>query len=275
MSKAQIILTSCSRRGLEAEQIKNYLRGNGYTLSEEDWQVDPEADIILLSTCGFTQPAEDFGFETLHRIQRGKKSSAQVILGGCIPPINPQRVVAEFDGPTFNPQTYTRLDDILHVQHPFQSFNRPNMLPAPSISQEVRHTAEILKTFDGSLSGLEYISRRLNNGLRRRLIRNRYANLNSRHTFYIQIQEGCSMHCSYCAIRTAIGPLHSQPLDEVLDQFRDGLAQGFHHFQLVGDNAGSYGLDICTNMGRLLESILAIEGKFDLDLTDINPVYVP
>lgn len=72
MSKAQIILTSCSRRGLEVEQIKNYLRGNGYTLSEEDWQVDPEADIILLSTCGFTQPAEDFGFETLHRIQRGK-----------------------------------------------------------------------------------------------------------------------------------------------------------------------------------------------------------
>ena len=149
------------------------------------------------------------------------------------------------------------------------------MLPAPAISQEVHRTAEILKTFDGILSGLEYISRRLLNGLRRRLIRNRYANLNSRHTFYIQIQEGCSMHCSYCAIRTAIGPLHSLPLDEVLDQFRDGLAQGFHHFQLVGDNAGSYGLDICTNMGRLLGAILALEGKFDLDLPEINPVYVP
>jgi threonylcarbamoyladenosine tRNA methylthiotransferase MtaB len=260
---------------LEVEQMKNYLRGNGYTLSEEDWRVDPEADIILLSTCGFTQPAEDFGFDTLRRIQREKKPSAQVILGGCIPPINPQRVTAEFDGPTFDPQNYTKLDDILHVQYPFQSYKRPNMLPGPSINQEVHRTAEILKTFDGSLSGLEYISRRLSNGLRRRLIRNRYAKMNDPHTFYIQIQEGCSMHCSYCAIRTAIGPLRSRPIEEVLDQFRDGLTQSFHHIQLVGDNAGSYGLDIGTNMGRLLEAILAIDGKFDIDLTDINPVYVP
>jgi len=43
----------------------------------------------------------------------------------------------------------------------------------------------------------------------------------------------------------------------------------------MGDNAGSYGLDVRTNMGHLLDRIAAIEGNFDLDLTDINPVYLP
>jgi tRNA A37 methylthiotransferase MiaB len=42
----------------------------------------------------------------------------------------------------------------------------------------------------------------------------------------------------------------------------------------MGDNAGSYGLDIGTNLGKLLERILEVAGDFSLDLTDINPVYL-
>ena len=42
----------------------------------------------------------------------------------------------------------------------------------------------------------------------------------------------------------------------------------------MGDNAGSYGLDIGTSMGKLLERIMEVEGDFVLDLTDINPVYL-
>jgi tRNA A37 methylthiotransferase MiaB len=140
---------------------------------------------------------------------------------------------------------------------------------------DARKVAEILKTYDGSISGIGYISRRLNNAVRRKLIRTKYANLYSPDTFYIQIQEGCCMHCSYCVIKTAIGPLHSRPIDTILDEFISGLDQGYSHIQLMGDNAGSYGLDIGTNMGHLLDRILEIDRDFVLDLTDINPVYLP
>jgi len=97
MAKAQIIITSCSRRSLEIEQVKNYLRGNGYAITGDEWNVDPDADLILLSTCGFTKPAEDFGFETLRRVQEVKKPAAKVVFGGCIPQINPDRVMQEFN----------------------------------------------------------------------------------------------------------------------------------------------------------------------------------
>lgn len=277
MLNAQLIITSCSRRGLEIEQLKSYLQGNGYCLLRDDWTVHPETDLILLSTCGFTQAAEDFGFETLRRVQATKKATAQVVFGGCIPEINPARVKAEFDGPTFSPQSYDHLDAILGVEHPFVGFSRPNTFGnrgATSLITDTRRAVDILKTFDGSWSGLGYISQRLGSVMRQRLIRTRYANLENKHTYYIQIQEGCSMHCSYCAIRLAIGPLRSRPIEAILAELRSGIGKGYRQIQLMGDNAGSYGLDIGANLGKLLERILEVDGDFSLDLTDINPVYL-
>lgn len=277
MAKAQIIVTSCSRRGLEIEQVKSFLRGNGYSLINDDWKVDPDADLILLSTCGFTQAAEDFGFETLARLRAGKKPEAQIIFGGCIPKINPERVAREFGGPTFSPQSYSDLNKILGAERRFEEFLRPNTFDgdgAPSLVTDLRKAVDILKTFDGSFSGLAYISRRLDNGVRRRLIRTKYANLNDPNTFYIQIQEGCSMRCSYCAIKTAIGPLRSRPPEAILEEFRAGLQHGHRRIQLMGDNAGGYGLDLGTNLGKILDQILEIQGNFVLELTDINPIYL-
>jgi len=277
MPKAQIIITSCSRRSLEVKQIKRFLQGNGYAVSRQDWEVDPEADWILLSTCGFTQAAEDYGFETLSRIRATKRPDAKIVFGGCIPEIDPGRVLREFDGPTFSPQSYARLDEILGAEHRFDEFRRPNTFESngsPPLMSDVRKATEIIKTLTAASPGSGYISQRLGNGVRQRLIRTRYANLHNPKTFYVQIQEGCSMHCSYCAIRMAIGPLRSRPPEVVLDEFRSGLEPGLSAHPTDGDNAGSYGLDIGTHMGKLLDRIAELDGDFVLDLTDISPVYL-
>jgi len=62
-TEAQIIIRSCDRRVLELEQVKEWLVGNGFKLSDNHWDVDPRADIIMLTTCGVTQSHEDFSFE--------------------------------------------------------------------------------------------------------------------------------------------------------------------------------------------------------------------
>ena len=277
MKKAQVIVTSCSRRGLEVEQVKTFLAGNGYVLSKQEWSVDGEADVVVLSTCGFTQAAENFGFETLTRIQQHCKPGATVVLGGCIPEINPGRAAREFGGPVYSPQSYGRLNDILQAERSIESFPRPNTFQerGSDLATGLKQAANIIQTFDGSLSGLAYITHRLSNGARQRLIQMRFANLYNPHTFYIQIQEGCCMSCSYCAIRLAIGGLRSKPLDQIMAEFKDGLRQGYRHFQLMGDNAGSYGQDIGCKYSDLLARIVALQGKFEVDLTDINPVYLP
>jgi len=131
MRTAQIIITSCNRRELEIEHMRRFLRGNGHRVSDDDWSVDRSADLVFLSTCGFTQAAEDFGFETLHRINRQKAPSAEVVMCGCIPAINPRRVKNEFGGRTFTPQSYSALDGIIHATHSFHEFSRPNTVTLP------------------------------------------------------------------------------------------------------------------------------------------------
>lgn len=273
--KAQIIVGSCSRRSLEIEQIRKFLQGNGYDLVDDDWRVDASADLILINTCGFTQAAEDAAFALLERCKQTKKTDAHLVLGGCVPEINPDRVSKGFDGLTYSPRSYDRLNMLPDIHQKFESFIRPNIFvtQSDSLANDLLKGIEILKTFDGSLTGLNYISQRLGNGVRRRLIRSKFAHLDQPDRFYIQLQEGCSMHCAYCAIRLAIGPLRSKSLDQVMTEFWSGLSNGYRNFQFVGDNSGSYGFDIGTNLGDLLEKIGEVDEEFTIDLTDIHPVY--
>lgn len=272
--RAQVIVASCGRRSLEIEQIKAYLSGNGYSVSRDAWDVDPKADLILLSTCGFTKAAEDAGFDKYHEIVRKKKPDAKIVFGGCIPEINPERTLRKYGEETFSPQTYERLNDILGTERRIEEFKRPNEVRKTSFISSTKKAIELLKTFDGSMSGLAYISRRISNEALKHLIRSKYAHIDNEKTFFIQIQEGCSMGCSFCVIPKAIGPLRSKPMAKILGEFRAGLDKGFRRFQLVGDNAGSYGLDIGTNLGHLLDQITAMKEQFLMDLTDINPVYM-
>ena len=260
--KVQIIIKSCDRRVLELEQVKNWLIANGYKLSNNHYSVDKTADIIILTTCGVTQLHEDFTFEMLERIRAGMKPGAQIILGGCVPEINPERTEEEFGGPTFSPKSYEKLDRIFDMEHKLDEFARPNLYKMKGLYRsDVGNTLDTVKY----VTGLSF--RAIMRGLRLRAV--------NRKTWYIQIHEGCSMGCTYCAIQKAIGPLrNSKPIDEVIKEFREGLSKGYTHFRLIGDCAGSYGRDIKTNLGELLDRISEIEEKFTLELTDINPVFL-
>ena len=71
--KMQIIETSCDRRKLELERVKNYYKSNGYDIARDDFELECDVDVILVSTCGFTQAAEDFSLKTIERLEKTKK----------------------------------------------------------------------------------------------------------------------------------------------------------------------------------------------------------
>lgn len=260
--KVQIIIKSCDRRVLELEQVKNWFIANGYKLSNNHYSVDKTADIIILTTCGVTQMHEDFTFEMLKRIREGMKPGAQIILGGCVPEINPERTEKEFGGPTFSPKSYEKLDQIFDMEQKLDTFERPNLYKMKGLYRsDVGNTLDTVKY----VAGLNF--RAITRGIKLRLT--------NRKTYYIQIHEGCSMGCTYCAIQKAIGPLrNSKPIDDVIAEFKEGLKKGYNHFRLIGDCAGSYGRDIGTDLGKLLTRVSELEEQFTIELTDINPVFL-
>ncbi len=57
---------------------------------------------------------------------------------------------------------------------------------------------------------------------------------------FIKVQDGCSFHCTYCAIPAARGPEASITPEAVLRDVRQALAAGHREIVLTGINVGTY-----------------------------------
>lgn len=143
MKKVQIIEKSCHREGLKVEKLRNYFRQNGYELVNdgtgldptnkyafplEDLEISPEADVFVLTTCGFSKSIEDGDFDALKMIHQYKKPSAKVIVGGCIVKIAPDRLDKEFDGDRFDAKSYHLLDEFVEHDIPFSEIENGNIM---------------------------------------------------------------------------------------------------------------------------------------------------
>lgn len=65
-----------------------------------------------------------------------------------------------------------------------------------------------------------------------------------RHYAYLKIAEGCDRHCAYCAIPIITGSHKSRPMDEVLQEVRELVAQGVTEIQVIAQELTYYGVDI-------------------------------
>jgi MiaB/RimO family radical SAM methylthiotransferase len=241
MPRVQIVEKSCHREGLKVQRLREFFEGNGYVVAKwnhgldptnkyafplEELQIDPDADLYVLTTCGFTQSIEDGDFDALKVINKYKREDAQVILGGCLTKINPERVAKEFGGQTFDMDDYKKFDTLINAKIPLEQFPEPRSMP-------------------------------------------------NTDRFFITIQEGCSSRCSYCSIWKT-GDNRSRPMEEIVAKFRDALTRGINKIYLIGENAGSYGLDLTPkrSLGELLGEFLKFDADFKLVLEDVNPMYV-
>ena len=89
--------------------------------------------------------------------------------------------------------------------------------------------------------------------------------------FFLVLGEGCLANCSYCAIKKAKGGLESKPLEEIVEDFKQGLAQGYKRFILTADDTGAYGQDLKTDLPTLIEKLLEVEGDYRLNIYHLEP----
>lgn len=103
------------------------------------------------------------------------------------------------------------------------------------------------------------------------------------HYAYLKISEGCDRHCAYCSIPIITGKHVSRPMEEILDEVRDLVAQGVKEFQVIAQELTYYGVDIDgkRHIGELIREIADIKGvkwirlhyaypnHFPMDLLDV------
>lgn len=74
--------------------------------------------------------------------------------------------------------------------------------------------------------------------------------------FYLQICQGCVNNCSYCAIKKAKGYVTSKPLTNIMCELSQAIEDGFDRVMLLGDDCGSYGVDLGIDFSDLLNELV-------------------
>lgn len=71
----------------------------------------------------------------------------------------------------------------------------------------------------------------------------------------LKIQDGCEHFCSYCIIPHARGPVRSKPLDDIRNEAKSLVAQGFQEIVLVGINLATYGKGNDCNLSDAVQAV--------------------
>ncbi len=86
----------------------------------------------------------------------------------------------------------------------------------------------------------------------------------------VKVQDGCNNLCSYCIVPKVRGREKSLPIDQVVAEVRQRIANGYKEVVLTGVKIGSYSYN-GVNLRGLLEHILAETDVARLRLSSLQP----
>lgn len=237
MKRAFVHTVSCLARQLDAIAIKNFLSENGWQVVDDH----KKADLVLIGTCGVTKKREDSSIDAILRYKKNK-SDSEVVVFGCLPAINHDRIRSVFDGEIIDLGSIEKLNEITEAKIGINRFKG--------------------NFFDQKPSKIHFLKDKI-----RGLGNKRFGEKN----YYITLSIGCLGNCSYCTTKNAIGDLKSRPIEEILCDFDTGLKLGYKRFVLCASDTGAYGRDIGTDITSLLKKIFGREGDYRISLTYFNP----
>jgi len=269
MKKVFIHTHSCKLRYLDASRISKYFSHNDYEIVNKP----QDADIIFLLTCAAFDPITD---ESLRMVKEFQKYDAELIVGGCLPEIEKEKLGDIFDGRTICTKDLdkdpVKMDELFPENTiKFKDVDDANF-SYPNVNEG--KPVEIVKKFFRNFPGVEntYV------GFKNHMFKNMYGE----HSFFyhvmidepmyrMRVSWGCNSNCSYCGIRKAIGSHKSKPLGKVMEEFRNGLDKGYEHFMMNADDIGAYGTDIGSSFAELLDKMTKVSGEYKISIANFSP----
>ncbi len=87
---------------------------------------------------------------------------------------------------------------------------------------------------------------------------------------FVPVQDGCDSACAYCIVPLVRGGAKSQPLERVINEVRDRVAEGYREVVLTGTEIGTYS-DGGVDLSGLLKRLLAGTEAGRLRLSSLQP----
>ncbi len=221
-----MVSLGCPKNQVDAERMMFRLREQGFELIQDA----ALADIAVINTCGFIQSAKEEAVETILEFLELKKEGRikGVICTGCLAERYRDDIMKELPG----------LDAVVQLGADGEIAEI-----ARSIAEGAAPRVVSANRCDLPLEGGRVIS-----------TQPFYA--------YIKIAEGCSNHCTYCAIPSIRGEYRSRTMESIIDEAKWLADNGVTELVVVAQDVSRYGEDIYgeSRIAELLTELCRIDG---------------
>ncbi|GMO58362.1 MAG: 30S ribosomal protein S12 methylthiotransferase RimO [Treponemataceae bacterium] len=253
----------CAKNQVDGEQMIAVLLDktaaqDAHGLAHTFTQVfDPShADVIIINTCGFIESAKKESLDALITLRKNCPK-AKIIFAGCLAERYAEVFLAELpeaDG-IFGLADKTQLAD--YALKLLSGETLGDIPQQKNPATEITKTAEISEIAKiAEIAEIEEIDRT--------------QLLAGKKSVYVKITEGCSNHCTFCAIPLIRGEGRSRPVAAIMREIKMFLENGVFEINLVGQDIASHNA-----LSELLEKISALPGGFWLRLLYIHPDHFP
>ena len=269
MKKVFIYAHSCKLRFLDASRVRSYFYHNNYKIVDKP----KDADIIFIVCCA----ALDYiTYESLHMVKEFQKYDAELIVAGCLPNIEKEKLANVFDGRTIDTKDLDKNPDKMDELFPGNCIKFRDIDDANISFQNLNEgkPVEAVKKIFRNIRWIEKFVVRIKDHVLKKLMGEHsffYNVLMEEPMYRMRISWGCNSNCSYCGIRKAIGSHKSKPLDQCIEEFKKGLSEGYKYFMINADDVGAYGSDIGCSFPELLDKITNTPGEYKISIANLSP----
>lgn len=181
-----------------------------------------EADVIIVNTCGFIDAAKQESLNTIFNLDAGRKHDSVLVMAGCLS----ERYKEELSKELSEVDIFTGVGD----------YDKIDELLA---AKQSRFTPEVYL-----IDGAERVV------------------TGSTYHAYIKLSEGCNQQCSFCAIPSFKGKLHSRDLENIAKEVEGLVERGYYDFSFVSQDSSSYLRDqnVSDGLIHLIKRIELIDG---------------
>ncbi len=182
-----------------------------------------DADVIIVNTCGFIDSAKQESLNTIFDLHDQRKDDSVLVMSGCLS----QRYQEELQKDLPEVDIFTGVGDYDKIDEMVRQ-------------KQSKFTNEVFLATDTNervITGSSYHA-------------------------YVKLSEGCNQTCSFCAIPSFKGKLHSRTLESLVKEVKSLVSKGYKDITFISQDSSSFLRDQGINDGleKLVEEIEKVEG---------------
>lgn len=237
MAKVSLISLGCPKNLVDSEYMLGILLKQGFELISSA----KEADIIIVNTCAFIEPAQQEAIDTIIEIVK-KKGKKKLCVSGCLVSL-------------FKNELLKKIPQIDAVIDPF------NINNISTVCKELlRDKIHISCTGENTKS---------------KFIPSERCFTGPVHSVYLKIADGCNNRCSYCIIPRLRGGYRSRKIEAIVEEAKVLAEAGCKEINIIAQDTTLYGKDIYNQLKLplLLDKLSKIEKIRWLRLLYTHPAH--